>query len=281
MSARRSATTGRGTARGTPPPLRGRRILVTRPRAQSRDLCERLRRLGARAVVVPTIGIVPPAPGGPLDRALRNVQRYDWVILTSINGARACLGRARALHIDLQAAPVRWAAIGPATAAALRTAGIGVDMIPSRYLTASIADELPDVAGRRVLLARTDAAPPALAAALRARGATVDEVDAYGTVLAPRPLPPQVERLINARAIDTVLFTSASTVQGLVRLLKDRGPLQAMTIACIGPVCAAAAVQAGLLPQIVAEEHTTDGLIKALLAAPWRGASHAQGRAAR
>lgn len=269
-------------------PLAGRRILVTRPRAQSRALCDRLRRLGARPMSVQAIGIVQPAAGGPLDRALRDLRRYDWVVLTSANGARACLARARALRVDLRAVTrPRWAAIGPATASTLRTAGIKVDMIPSRYLTAAIARELPDVAGRRTLLARTDTAgdPRAgggLADALRARGAVVDQVTAYRTVLAPRPLSARVRRLIDAHAVDTVLFTSASTVRGLVRLLGNRrAPLRTMTIACIGPVCAAAVQREGLRPAIVAGEHTTNGLIKALLTAPSKGARHAQSRAAR
>ncbi|MGQ0551166.1 MAG: uroporphyrinogen-III synthase [Armatimonadota bacterium] len=252
---------------------------MTRPRAQNRALCEALRRFGATALSVPAIGIIPPPPGGALDRALRGLGRYDWVVLTSANGARACLARARALRIDLRAfGRVRWAAIGPATASVLRAGGIRVAMMPSRFLTAAIARELPVVPGRRVLLARTDAAAQpragaALADALRARGAVVDQVAAYRTVLAPRPMPARLRRLIDARAVDTVLFTSASTVRGLVRMLGDRrGPLHTMTIACIGPVCAAAAEREGLRPQIVANEHTTAGLIKALLGAPSRGA---------
>ncbi len=264
-------------------PLAGRRILVTRPRAQSRALCEALRRLGARPFSVPAIGIVPPAAGGRLDRALRNLRRYDWVVLTSANGARACLARARALRIDLPAfSRPRWAAVGPATAAALRAAGVRVGMIPSEYLTAAVARELRSVAGRRILLARTGAATRALADSLRARGAVVDQIAAYRMVLAPRPLPVRVKRLIDARAIDTVLFTSASTVRGLVRVLgARRARLRTMTIACIGPVCAAAAKREGLRPQIVAREHTVDGLIKALLGAPAKGAYDVQSRATR
>ncbi|MGH2375462.1 MAG: uroporphyrinogen-III synthase [bacterium] len=263
-------------------PLAGRRILVTRPRAQSQVLCDVLRRLGARPLAVPAIGIAPPAARGPLDRALRSLGRYDWVVLTSANGARACLARARALRLDLRTfSRPRWAAVGPATAAALRAAGMRVALIPSRYLTAAIAHELPVAPGQRILLLRTTAATPALADALGARGAVVDQVAAYRTRLAPRPLSPRLRRLIDARAIDTVLFTSASTVRGLVRMLgRRRGSLRTMTVACIGPVCAAAAEREGLRPQIVAGEHTTRGLINALLAAASKGAHHVESRAA-
>lgn len=292
MSTRRTSGSGRGartaitSARGRSAhdlqrPLAGRRILVTRPRAQSQALCDLLRRLGARPLPIPAIGIAPPSARGPLDRALRSLGRYDWVVLTSANGAHACLARARALRIDLRTSRrPRWAAIGPATAAVLRAAGIRVALIPSRFLTAAIARELPVAPGNRILLARTTAATPALADTLGARGAVVDQVAAYRTRLAPRPLSPQLRRLIDARAIDTVLFTSASTVRGLVRMLgRRRGSLRTMTVACIGPVCAAAAEREGLRPQIVAGEHTTRGLIKALIAAS-KGAHDVESRAA-
>ncbi len=247
-------------------PLAGVRVLVTRPRAQGRALCERLRRLGAVATSVPTIRIVPPAPGGPLDHALARLREYDWVIVTSANGAGACLRRAHALGIDLAAAGVRWAAIGPATAGALRRSGIEVDMIPSRYLTEAIVDEFAVAPGDRLLLPRTDVAPPGLAEALRARGAVVDQVPAYRTDLAPARSRSRIRRLIDARMVDVVVVTSASTVHGLVRLLHGMiDALRQVEIACIGPVTAAAVVEEGLVPSVVADPHTVDGLIAALV----------------
>jgi uroporphyrinogen-III synthase len=276
-----------------PRPLEGLRVLVTRPRAQSRPLCERLRALGAEPVSVPTISIVPPRPGGPLDRALRRLEDYDWVILTSANGARACLARARALRLDLRRARVRWAAIGPATAGVLREAGIAVAMTPSRFVTDAIAEEWPGRAGERVLLPRTDAAPPGLAEALRARGAIVEEITAYRTTLAPVGSRATVRRLVTAHDVDAVIFTSASTVHGLVRLLgDDRAALDGIEIACIGPVTAAAVTEEGFSPAVVAQEHTVEGLLDALVArhraraarrraADTKGDRHAQDRARR
>ncbi len=245
--------------------LAGRRVLVTRPRAQSRLLCERLRTLGARAIAVPTIRIVGPRAGGPLDRALRRLDHYDWVITTSVNGVRACLDRAKALRIDLASARPRWAAVGPATARALRAAGIRVAMVPSRYLTAALGREVRGIARRRVLLPRTDAATSDLARVLRARGAVVDQVTAYHTAPASARDGARIRRLIGAGRIDTVLFTSASTVRGLVALLGRRGALRNLAIACIGPVTAAAAFDAGLRPDAIATEHTIEGLIQVLL----------------
>lgn len=271
-----------------PRPLEGLRVLVTRPRPQNREISERLKALGAEPVAVPTISIVPPRTGGPLDQALGRLEDYDWVIVTSANGARACLGRARALKIDLARAGVRWAAIGPATAGELRKAGIAVAMMPSRFVTDAIASEWPGGAGQRVLLPRTDAAPPGLAEALRARGATVDEITAYRTVLAPVRSQAKVRRLVTAREVDAVVFTSASTVHGLVRLLgDDRAALGRIEIACIGPVTAAAVTEEGFSPAVVAQRHTAEGLLDALVTryqvrtADRKGDRHARDRAAR
>jgi uroporphyrinogen-III synthase len=250
-----------------PRPLEGLRVLVTRPRAQSQRLCEQLRAAGADPVAVPTIRIVPPRAGGPLDEALRRLGDYHWVILTSVNGVRALLTRARALDVDLAGCGVRWAAVGPATAAALQGAGIPVAMMPSRYLTEAIAEEWPGEAGQRVLLPRTDAAPPGLAEALRRRGAIVDEVTAYRTVLAPAGSRTTVRRLVASGGVDAVVFTSASTVRGLVRLLgEDLAALGRLAIACIGPATAAAVEAAGCSPAVVAQEHTVEGLVTALVA---------------
>jgi uroporphyrinogen III methyltransferase/synthase len=248
-------------------------------------LVDRLAAAGAAAVAVPTIGIAPPAPGGPLDRALKQLDTYDWVIVTSANGARACVARAVALGLDLRSARPQWAAIGPATAAALREAGIAVAATPSRYLAEAIPEALPDVSGARVLLPRTDAAPRALADALRARGADVDEVTAYRTILAPARSRARLHRLITGREIDAVVFTSASTVHGMVRLLGEaRDALRQIEIACIGPVTAAAVIEEGFQPAVVASEHTSDGIVAALIThstAGTEGEPHARDRAPR
>jgi uroporphyrinogen III methyltransferase/synthase len=255
--------------------------LITRTRDQSRSFADRLRRLGAAAVVVPTIRIIGPGAGGPLDHALEEIHRYHWIVVTSANGARACLDRARALNIDLAAIPaVRWAAVGPVTAAVLRGAGITVALVPRQYLTDTLARDLDGIDGKRVLLPRTDAAGPTLASALRARGAIVDEIAAYRTVLAPAGSRARIQRVMTGGQVDTVTFTSASTVHGLVRLLEDREALRRMTLACIGPVTAAAVVEEGYRPAVVAHEHTVEGLVRALVAHQ-KGDPHARDRAAR
>ncbi|MEP6808575.1 MAG: uroporphyrinogen-III synthase, partial [Chloroflexota bacterium] len=159
-------------------------VLVTRPAAQAAELVALLAECGIDAVSVPTVETAPPARGGPLDDAIRSLGGAAWLVITSVNGAAALVARLRAMGLSLPEG-VGVAAVGPTTAAALRTGGLSVDHVPSRYLTVAIAEGLGEVAGRRVVLARADAATPDLRDALVRRGALVEEVVAYRTVEGP------------------------------------------------------------------------------------------------
>jgi uroporphyrinogen-III synthase len=244
--------------------LSGRRVVVTRPEEQAEGLCSRLRALGAEPVEFPVIAIAPPEPGGPLDQALARLSSYDWLIFTSVNGVE-CFWARLAAPEALAAGPVRFpaakvAAIGPATAAALRRRGVQVCLVPAEYRAEAILDEIGDVAGQVILLPRADIARPALADGLRARGAQVDEVPAYHTV----PATPAAAALDALRAgVDVITFTSSSTVRNFVAQtagLSYGDPL----IACIGPVTAATARELGLRVDVVAREYTIEGLLEAL-----------------
>jgi len=238
-----------------------RRVLVTRPEGQA--LCAQLRAEGWDAHAIPTVAIRPAAPGGPLDGAVRRLGTYDWIVLTSAHGVRAVFDRLRDLGLSVPPGP-RWAAVGPVTAAALTAEGVPVAAVPRPYLTTAIAAVLGEVAGRRVLLPRADAASPDLSALLRARGAVVDEVVAYHTLEGPEESRAPLARLL-AAGVDAVIFTSGSTVRGFARLVDDPAArLAGVSIACIGPVTARAVEDLGLTPAVVAAEHTAEGLLAAL-----------------
>jgi len=132
-------------------------LLVTRPAGQAAELVALLAERGIDAISVPTVGIAGPSVGGPLDDAIRSLDGAAWLVITSVNGAASLLERMAALGRSLPAG-VRVAAVGPATAAALESGGVRVDHVPSRYRTVAIAEGLGDVARRRVVLARADAA---------------------------------------------------------------------------------------------------------------------------
>jgi len=243
------------------------RILVTRPQEQAGGLCRRLEALGIEAVAVPTVAIVPPSSFEVLDDAIHGLGRYQWAIFTSANGVRAFFNRRAVLATDgILPSSLRWAAIGPATAAQLSAQGIEHAWIPTRYLSETLALQLPDVAGRRILRIRPEVTSPGLVEQLRARGGSVDEVVAYRTLEGP---PGAGERLAEAlaRGIDGVIFTSASTVRGFAQLLGAMGlarGLPSVELIAIGPVTAAAIEVAGWHAAVVADEHDIEGIVRRL-----------------
>lgn len=229
------------------PALRGKRIVITRPESDAARLAERLLAMGAIPVVAPAIDIQftdPPELAAALDR----LDRYDWVVFTSKNGVEAVFRL-----VDRLSGP-KVAAIGPATAAALRQRRVEPALVPDEYVAEAVLDAMGDVRGLRVLLPRADIAREALPEGLRARGARVDVIAAYRT--RPRAIAP------GALAADAVTFTSSSTVRSFLSVAAV--PPTAKVV-CIGPITAQTAAQLGLHVDRVADEYTEDGLIAALV----------------
>lgn len=248
-------------------PLAGRRVVVTRARAQASDLSATLRTLGADVVELPVIRIEPVASSPEIDAAVRDIGSYDAVVVTSANGADCLLDRladagrdARALSAD--AAVV---AIGPATAARLAERGLRADVVPERFVAEGILDALADrdLAGRRVLVARAREARSDLVDGLRARGAMVDEVAVYRTVARPATSD-EVEAALSA---DYLTFTSSSTVRNFLALLDGDARARAAgpRVVSIGPITSDTARQEGLEVHAEAAEFTIAGLVAALL----------------
>ena len=237
-------------------PLFGKRVVVTRTRAQASQLSALLRDRGAEPVEVPTIRIVQPDDGGAgLDAGLGRLAggAYDWLVLTSANGVE----RAFAHVPDVRAVRAKVAAIGPGTAEALTKHRITADLVPERFVAEGLLETFPDGPGR-VLLARAAVARDVLPDGLRAKGWEVDVVDAYRTV----PAEFTDDDAERAASADAITFTSSSTVERWVELAGiDRTP---KVVACIGPITAATARERGLHVDVEATEHTIIGLVEAL-----------------
>jgi uroporphyrinogen III methyltransferase/synthase len=264
-------------------PLHGRRIVVTRARAQASGLAAILRNLGADVVELPAIRIEPLIESEEVRRAVASIREYSLICLTSPNGAKllfealrdvgATTGEKVASGVDtapgdggldaraLAGATV--AAIGPGTARALRRQGVVADVIPERFVAEALVEALADteVEGRRVLVARAAEARDVLPDALRERGAEVDVVALYETVR-EQPDEAAVEA---AQSADYVTFTSSSTVTNLTAALGDNFPAGARVVS-IGPVTSDTARAAGLTVDVEAQQHDIDGLLQALLA---------------
>jgi uroporphyrinogen-III synthase len=239
-------------------------LLVTRPAGQAEELVSLLAAHSIQAISVPTVAIAPTAPNGALDAAIRRLDGAAWLVITSVNGAAAVLDRLAALGSSVPRG-VQVAAVGPASAAALEAGGIRVDHVPSRYRTVAIAERLGDVAGRRVVLARADAATRALRDALVERGALVEEVVAYHTIEGPAESRDAIRAAL-AQPLDGVTFTSGSTVRGLHALLSAPEALRATALPayCIGPVTAEVARRAGFAVPVVASRHTAASLAESI-----------------
>jgi uroporphyrinogen III methyltransferase / synthase len=231
-------------------PLHGQVVAVTRARAQAGGLAARLRALGAEVVETPAIRIEPRAVDVP------SPQGYSLICFTSPNGVRLYFagldGDARAL------AGAQVAAIGPGTAAELLHHGIRADLVPERFVAEGLLEALPDVSGRRVLIARAADARDTLPDGLRERGAEVDVLALYDTVA--EPLSGE-QREALGRATH-VTFTSSSTVRFF---LDGGGSIGAARAVSIGPVTSATLREQGIEPAVEAERHDIDGLVDAIV----------------
>jgi uroporphyrinogen III methyltransferase / synthase len=243
-------------------PLFGRRILVTRAKEQSAELCERLEALGAEPVELPLIRVEPidqaagSALGGP----------YDWVLFASAN-AVACFWRLlqRAGQDWRALGGARIGAVGPATARTLAEHHARPDFVPAEFEAAQLIAQFPEqLAGRRILLPRAEEAPPALPEGLRAAGAKIQIIPVYRSVIDGAGAA-EIRQQIEAGELEAVTFTASSTVRNFCQLFPTVD-LSHSAVACIGPSTAATARELGVPVTVVADPHTMSGLVAALTA---------------
>lgn len=250
--------------------LKGKRVLITRARSQAQSLAQRIESLGGEVIEFPTIEIRPPENDAPLDEAIKQIASYDWLIFTSVNGVERFLHRFERLGKNqTNLAGIEVVAIGPETARRLAVAQIQTRVVPKLYQAEGILEALnpKNVLRKRVLIPRAAKARDILPETLRQWGARVDVVEAYQTVL------PEVDvsalcRLLRDGAIDIITFTSSSTAINFAAMLGDQDLkrlLATTVIACIGPITRKTVEDLGMRPEIIAEEFTIPGLVKAVV----------------
>src|SRR4051794_27998037 len=246
-------------------PLHGKKVIVTRARAQASELSRQLDALGAEAVELPAIRIEPRIDSKEVQDAIESLHAYALVCVTSPNGARLLFEAMAATGRDSRAlANASVAAIGSGTEAALAAGGILADIVPERFVAEQLVEELEKLQlnGKPVLVARAAEARELLPDALRKRGAKVDEVALYETV-AETPDPEELERAGDA---DFITFTSSSTVRNFL-VASSNGIPDGAKVISIGPITSEAIREAGLTVDVEAERHDIGGLIEALLGA--------------
>jgi uroporphyrinogen III methyltransferase / synthase len=250
-------------------PLFDKCVLVTRPSHQAGAMVERLERLGATCIVQPVVEIREPADWSPVDHALANLRHYDWLIFTSVNGVHAFLSRLRHLGDDLRAlGHLHLAAIGPSTAAALRTYHLDPDVVPEEFSSEGLFAALKErVAGKRVLLARADRGRELLNAELAAI-AQVEQVAVYSQADVME-MAEKLRLLLTAGKIDFITLTSSNIARGLLRHLDTPARQQIdsgrIKLVSISPVTSTAIREFGFPVAAEATTFTTEGVVQALL----------------
>lgn len=247
--------------------LEGRRIVITRAAEQSGNLRTRLEELGAEVASLPLVRFLESKDTGDLDRAIRSLDKFDWIIFTSANAVTFFLGRCRAVGYRPHTERTRIAAVGPATRLALEKQSLQASLVPEEFSGAGLVAELSGVvSGKRVLLPRSDRASEELPSALCKAGAKVTEVIAYVTA-GPEAFDRSVIDAIRGGQVDAVAFFSPSAFREFQKLMGADLPVKydsRVAFAAVGPVTAGAIREAGLPVAIEADEATTGSLVAGL-----------------
>jgi len=250
-------------------PLCGKKIVVTRAAEQAGEFSAKLAARGATVLECPTIRLVEPESWQLLDLAIRELPGYDWLVLTSVNAVRYFFQRLDALGLDARAlAGCRICAVGPKTAAELRSFGVKPELVPADYKAEGIVGEFSrlDMQGSRVLFPRADKARDVIPSELKRMGAHVDSPVAYRNIF-PERLLPETLFALEKRSVDCITFTSSSTVQNLAAMLGEEmmlDMLKGVVVASIGPITSKSCRDLGLKVDIEPQAYTMDALVEAL-----------------
>jgi len=252
-------------------PLFGKRIVLTRAREQAGEFARLLAAYGAEPITAPTIMIVPPLSWDALDQAIATLSSYTWLIFTSVNGITPFMERLKKARRDVRAlAHLQIGAIGPRTAEELTRHGLTADLIPSEFQAEGMVAALSqhELKGAKVLIPRAEVAREMLPEQLRLKGAIVDVVPVYRTVVPEAGLS-RLKEEIQAGVIDVMTFTSSSTVSNFVELIGGAQEARRLgtktTVACIGPITARTAESYGLPVTIMPAENTVPALAQAIV----------------
>jgi uroporphyrinogen III methyltransferase / synthase len=239
--------------------LEGVRILITRSRTQAAQLTQLLEREGATVYEVPAINIVLLPEGiSELKEKVHELDRYDWLILTSVNSVN-CLN-----EILESWKGIRIACIGKSTARRVEELGGSVALVPPQFRAESLAEEMQkqNLRGTKILLPRAAGSRPVLPLRLKAAGADVEEIHIYRAEIAEESKT-LLKKLLSSDEVDYITFTSSSTVRNFAELAGTL-PWQKIPAACIGPITSETLREYGIEPAIEATEFTMTGLVEAL-----------------
>ncbi len=251
-------------------PLFGKRIVVTRSRGQASVFAEMLIDRGATTIELPTIDVVPPTSWDDLDKAIHDIESYDWVIFTSANAVRFFMERLRELGLDIRMLKgIGICTVGPKTAESLGTFGIRADLIPAEFKAEGVLAALgiEKVKGNKFLIPRAKVAREIIPDKLKEMGAKVTVATAYENVIPTADMVRAIQ-LFKDKKISAVTFTSSSTVHNFVEMIGRKGYkdlINGVSIACIGPVTAKTAEEYGMKIDVMPKDYTIPAFVDALV----------------
>ncbi len=245
-------------------PLFGKTIVVTRAKEQAGEFADLLTEQGANVIEFPAIDIIPPRSWNSADKAIRNLESYNWLIFTSTNGVRSFFNRFRELGRDIRELHgIQIACIGEKTAETTHKYRLSVDAVPKDYRAEGLIDIFAkiDLSNQKILIPRAKEAREILPVKLREMGAKVDVVSFYEAKKPNKSKVAELKKMFRDKGIDCVTFASSSTTRNFIELLgRDKKLLKEIDIACIGPITAATVRELGFNPKIASKKHTIQNL---------------------
>lgn len=249
-------------------PLFGQRVIVTRARHQASELSQAIEALGGEAWEFPMIEIVPPSDNAYLIKAINNLNCFQWLVFTSVNGVEGFFAELKKQERDVRdLAGIEIVAIGPATQVAIERRGLRAAYVPEEFRAEKIVEGLSSriASGQRVLLARAEEARDIIPESLKAMGVDVWDVPVYKTVIGGADRGELIS-LLRDKEIHSVTFTSSSTVRNFITLIEgDVSLLENVSLYSIGPITSATAQELGLTIFKEAAQYTISGLVEALV----------------
>jgi len=249
--------------------LKGKKILITRPENQAKDFIELLKVQGAEPISFPTIRIISPRDWIKVDKAIDNLNTYDVLIFTSVNGVKFFFQRLKKKGKNIGSLKeLKMVAIGPKTAAAIERRHLPVDIVPQKFQAESVVEALEKkrITGKQFLLPRAEKARDVLPKEITKRGGHIDVVTVYRTSMGKGNIH-EVKELFRKRLIHVITFTSSSTVKNFVELLAEKNiskMIKGAVVASIGPITADTAASLGVRTDIMPKNYTIPGLVKAI-----------------
>lgn len=250
-------------------PLAGKRILITRAKEQAQDFAQQIKALGGIPIVIPLLSIQSPRDLAPVKRAIRRLDTFNWLVLTSQNGVHRFFQFVKQENGSIQRiGHLKIAVVGEKTLQTLQSYGVSADVVPRDEFTAEALLDclLPQLEkGDRLLLARGNLARTILPDRLRNNGMEVVDIAIYETVT-NRDGQHELRHLLAEKRLDAVAFTSSSTAKHFIHFVEDLDWKRNdhLCLAAIGPITANTMTDLGIAPTVVAEKNTTEGLIEAI-----------------